>query len=254
MRPVFLIYLALSTALLGCDEASHPQGPAPQAAGEGAAGEAEASSQAPRSPAGSPQRATAPQDPAPNAPHSAANPDESAPPRPPAAGVEPDPLALETHLQAEGDSWALRWRVTNHSPSPIYLVTQVPSFRAGRQVPAPGAIYRRAEDETLYLTKRLWRIPAAVDALVPALPYLIRLDPGQSHVGGVRIPAAIRESYPYQDGHAAAQVQRLVVSFGYFESASPCAEHPGLYQVPYSALDQQRYLTSEPLAARLVVR
>lgn len=247
MRPVFVIYLALSTALLGCDEASHPQGPAPQAAGEGAAGEgaageAEASSQAPKR-----QRAT-------NTTHSAANPDESAPPRPPAAGVEPDPLALETHLQAEGDSWALRWRVTNHGQSPIYLVTQVPSFQAGRQVPAPGAIYRRAEDETLYLTKRLWRIPAAVDALVPALPYLIRLDPGQSHVGGVRIPAAIRESYPYQDGHAKAQIERLVVSFGYFESASPCAEHAGLYQVPYSALDQQRYLTSEPLAARLVVR
>jgi hypothetical protein len=164
------------------------------------------------------------------------------------------PLSLETHLGTEGESWAARWRVTNRGSAPVYLVTQVPSFREGRQVPAPGAIYRRAEDETLYLTKRLWRIPAAVDALAPTLPYLIRLDPGQSHVGGVRIPAAIRESYPYQDGYGKAQIERLVISFGYFETASPCPDYPGLYQVPYSALDQQRYLTSQPLAARLEVR
>lgn len=181
---------------------------------------------------------------------------QSAPEAPTQALSSAAPL-LETRVEREGDTWTARWRVTNRGSRPIYLVTQLPTLQGGEQVPAPQAIYRRSEDETLYLTKRLWRVPASVDALITMVPFLTRLEPGQAHSGGVRIPAALRESYPYQDGYRRAGIARLVISFGYFDAAAePTAspKHPGLYRVPYSALGQQRYLTSEAASVRLVVR
>lgn len=245
MRTTLWIGFLLPVCLLGCDEAPRAGAATPAiSATQGASSAA---------PARAPRAAAAESD-------SALASEGELEPEAPQAPAEPlleAPLLLETRVEREGQTWAARWRVTNRGSSPVYLVTQLPRLEDGIQIPAPALIYRRAEEETLYLTKRLWRIPAAVDPLIQVVPFLTRLEPGQAYVGGVRIPPAIRESYPYQAGFRRAEIERLVISFGYFgEEAKPVAsaEHPGLYQVSYGALGQQRYLTSAAAAVRLEVR
>ncbi len=256
-------YLLLTICLLGlgCEEAglagARAQTALPAEAGAQPAAEQAAEPTAGPTASSAPQALASAQVPAP--PAYAKSAPRQEPETTPDALEAPleTPLLLQTKVEAEGSKWTARWRITNRGSSPIYLVTQLPALQGGEQVPAPAAIYRRVEGDTLYLTKRLWRVPAVVDALITMVPFLIRLEPGQVHVGGVRIPAASRESYPYQDGYRRAGIARLVISFGYFDAAAqPSASpaHPGLYRVPYSALSQQRYLTSEPAPVRLVVR
>ncbi|MBL4845352.1 MAG: hypothetical protein JKY65_07495 [Planctomycetes bacterium] len=168
------------------------------------------------------------------------------------------PLVIESSLEARGGKWIARWTVRNRSQAPIYLATQLPTVRGGRIVPDPHHIYLRAEGDTLHMTKRLWRIPRAVMPLIQELPFLIRLEPGQSHAGAIRIPPSLRESYPYREGGAKnAFISKVVISFGYFTqdaNPAPSKGHPGLFQVRYAARSAQRVVSGTPHAARLMVR
>lgn len=168
------------------------------------------------------------------------------------------PLLMKTSLEPREGKWIARWTVRNRSDETVYLVTQLPVRKSGRIVADAARIYRRAEATTLHLTKRLWRIPAGVAPLLQELPYLVRLAPGQSSAGAIRVPPSLLESYPYQAGRGgAALVREVVISFGYFtEDAQPVRSkaNPDLFEVGYGALDMQRFLTGKPHAARLMVR
>ncbi len=169
------------------------------------------------------------------------------------------PLVMKTSLEPRDGKWIARWEIRNRSDEPVYLVTQLPVRKSGRIVPDAARIYRRAEEGTLHLTKRLWRIPAGVAPLLQELPYLLRLEPGQSSAGAIRVPPSLLESYPYQAGRGAAPglARAVVISFGYFTGDAqpvPSKANPALFEVAYRALDTQRFLTGEPHAARLMVR
>ena len=167
------------------------------------------------------------------------------------------PLRLSTSLEARDGQWVARWTLINEGQEALYVATQLPVQRGGGSAPSPDRLYARARAGKLHLTKRLWRIPVLVQPLVRELPYLERLDPGQSLRGGVRIPPRVATNYPYQPGGAqeGELVREVVISFGYFDaSVQPRALASGLYQVPYGAIDQQRYVRSPAHAARLYVR
>jgi hypothetical protein len=169
-------------------------------------------------------------------------------------------LVLTSSVEAgSGGEWIVRWSVRNPGTSSLYLVAQLPTVKGGRPAPDPNAVYLRADGETLHLTKRMWRVPRGVSPLITELPYLVRLDPGQSHAGAIRLPPAVASKFPYriEDRGPEAPVSEVVVSMGYFsEAAGPqaCPDHEGLYLAPYSALESQAYVTSEPHAAELRVR
>lgn len=169
-------------------------------------------------------------------------------------------LVLTSSIEAgSGGEWIARWSVRNPGATPLYLVTQLPTVKGGRPAPDPNAVYLRAEGETLHLTKRMWRVPRGVSPLITELPYLLRLDPGQSHAGAIRLPPAVASKFPYRIGERGpeAPVSEVVISLGYFGEAAnpkPCADHPGLYLAPYDALDSQLYVTSQPHPAQLRVR
>ncbi len=105
----------------------------------------------------------------------------------------------------------------------------------------------------------MWRIPRGVSPLITELPYLVRLDPGQSHAGALRLPPAVASNFPYrvQPRGDEAPVREVVISMGYFREAAnprPSPDHPGLYLAPYSALDSQLYVSGEPHPVELRVR
>jgi len=178
----------------------------------------------------------------------------------PSAATPEGELALTSSLEAApGGQWIARWSVRNPSQTPLYLVTQLPTVKGGRPTPDPNAVYLRAEGQTLHLTKRMWRVPRGVSPLITELPYLVRLDPGQSFDGALRLPPAVASSFPYRvkPRGEEAPVREVVISMGYFREAAnpqPSPEHPGLYLAPYSAIDAQLYVTSAPHAAELRVR
>lgn len=155
--------------------------------------------------------------------------------------------------------WVARWTLTNEGQETLYVATQLPVQAGGGSAPSAHRLYARARAGTLHLTKRLWRIPNLVQPLIRELPYLERLEPGQSLKGGVRIPPRVAADHPYQSGEAREGefVREVVISFGFFDaSAQPRLVEgaPGLYQVPYGALDQQRCVESPAHPARLYVR
>ena len=199
---------------------------------------------------------------------SAATPEASLETRGHAAGINQalrgdavqSPLSIESSLEAAQGQWIARWTVRNESQEPVYLVTQLPTVKAGKVRPDQHRIYVRPQGETLHVTKRMWRIPRAVSPLHPELPFLIRLEPGQVHQGAIRLPASIAANYPYRSGaptKARALVNQVVLSFGYFSQDAgpqPSAEAPGLFTLPYGALSQQTFVSSTPHPARLLVR
>ncbi len=169
------------------------------------------------------------------------------------------PLRLSTTLESGDGVLIARWTLTNEGPEPLYVATQLPVQRNGRARPSPHPLYVRALGQTLYLTKRLWRIPRLVQPLVRELPYLERLEPGQSLSGGVQIPPRVAQTYPYQAEPARTDevVSEVVISFGFFsESAGPrpAIGAPGLYQVPYPAISGQGIVESPAHSARISVR
>ncbi|MBL4844509.1 MAG: hypothetical protein JKY65_03190 [Planctomycetes bacterium] len=170
----------------------------------------------------------------------------------------PSPLELQTTLEPTNDRWIARWSIRNRSEEPIYVATQLPVMSEGRIVPDPDRIYLRAGGDTLYMTKRLWRIPGDVYPLIQSLPFLIRLEPGQVHTGAIRVPPSLGEDYPYQRRakRTSALTSKVVISFGYFTEAAnpqPAKGNEGLFKVSYGALNAQRYVTSTPHPAKLVV-
>ncbi|MBL4848750.1 MAG: hypothetical protein JKY65_24785 [Planctomycetes bacterium] len=174
------------------------------------------------------------------------------------AGQE-GPLAIESSLEPKQGEWVARWSIRNRSRKPVFLATQLPTVRNKRIAPDPARIYLRAKDETLYVTKRMWRIPRGVSPLIREVPFLIRLEPGQVHEGAIRLPASLASNYPYRSRRPSGQtlVSRVLISNGYFlESAqpTPSEEYPGLFTVPYTELESQQFVTSEPHPARLSVR
>ena len=167
------------------------------------------------------------------------------------------PLVMRTRFEPRDGKWIARWEIRNRGDEPVFLVTQLPVTKSAGIVADAARIYRRADQDTLHLTKRLWRIPAGVAPLVEELPYLVRLEPGQTSSGAIRVPPSLRESYPYQASYRNALVRKVVISFGYFTlDSQPVASqaNAGLFEVGYQALDMQRFLTSEPHDARLMVR
>ncbi|MBL4850286.1 MAG: hypothetical protein JKY65_32560 [Planctomycetes bacterium] len=172
----------------------------------------------------------------------------------------PAPLEMKTSLEPQGGKWVARWKIRNQSEEPVYLVAQLPTVKNGRIVPQPHKVYLRAQEDTLHLTKRLWRIPRGIDPFIQELPYLVRMVPGQVYEGVLGVPSSLKASYPYRSERsapAAKIVSKLVISFGYFTGeVQPQASksHPDLFTVPYGAIESQSYVTSEPHAVRLVVR
>jgi len=169
------------------------------------------------------------------------------------------PLRLETSLEPTQGKWVARWTLSNRGREPLYVATQLPTQRRGRIVPSRQRLYVRAQEGALHLTKRLWRIPRAVQAFVRELPYLERLEPGQSVAGAVRVPPLVAENHPYQAGgvRETQLVREVVISFGFFTQEAepqPVAGTPGLYQVPYEAISEQRFVESPAHPARLSVR
>jgi hypothetical protein len=168
------------------------------------------------------------------------------------------PLTIESSLEPQGSKWVARWTVRNVSNAPVYVVAHVPTIKSGRRAPAQGRVYLRAVDGTLHLTKRMWQIPRGVRPLVRELPYLQRLEPGEAIKGGLRLPAAVASSYPYKTHRPRRTlVSKVEISFGYFTGSAnprPSPDDTGLFQVPYSELSAQRFVRSQPHAARLSVR
>lgn len=159
----------------------------------------------------------------------------------------------------ESGQWIVRWSVQNPGSKPRYLVAQLPNYAGGRPAPDPHGVYLETEGETLRLSKRMWRIPLGVSPLITELPYLVRLEPGESHSGAIRLPAAVARKFPYRVGprrSGVTRVSQIVVSMGYFEEAvepKPCAEHPGLYLATYGALESQALAIGPPHEIELEV-
>lgn len=168
----------------------------------------------------------------------------------------PAPLLIETTLEATQGKWLARWKVTNQGSRPLYVATRLPAGRA--DAPSPHRLYVRAQDGTLHLTKRLWRIPSGVRPHRVELPYLEKLEPGQSVTGAVRIPPLVAEHYPYQGSLLRRQTQlvrEVVISCGYFDaSANPIPLAGGLYRVAYEEIAKQRFAKGSAHPARLSVR
>jgi hypothetical protein len=168
------------------------------------------------------------------------------------------PLSLESSLEASQGQWIARWTLRNEGEEPIYLVAQLPVVKGGKVRPDANRIYVRPQGETLHVTKRMWRIPRDVSPYTVELPYLIRLEPGQVHKGAIRLPASIAANFPYRLSPKGSRVlvSEVVLSFGYFsQDAGPRAsDTPGLFTLPYGALNEQAFVSSEPHPARLAVR
>lgn len=266
-----LLLLTSSLICLGCDEETQPPTQAPTRVAQKASSSDDVSQPRARTAAAASaaEEAAAPAERTPAEPvqpsREASVPEPAPKKRARGAGINQvlrdkevqAPLTLETRLEAHQGQWVARWKLTNRGEEPIYVVTQLPVVKGGKARPDQHRIYLRPQGETLHLTKRMWRVPRGVSPLRIELPYLLRLEPGQTHQGAIRLPASVAASYPYRTSPERARVlvNQVAISFGYFtQEAGPQLSEGGLYTLPYAALSKQAFVTSAPHAARLAVR
>jgi hypothetical protein len=121
-----------------------------------------------------------------------------------ARALQPAALALSVRtLHLDGRGLALEYQLANRSDGPVYVFSPLyAADRTGAPVVDPNLVYSfvRAGD-VVELQKALLRLPPWAVVEAPEVPFLTRLDKGQTLKEELKVPLPLRVHDPYDDNY-----------------------------------------------------
>jgi len=126
-------------------------------------------------------------------------------------------------LQSDDTRLVLRYSVTNDWGREIFLFNRLfVTDRTGKRTVDPNHVYVSVDGTTLLLGKTLIFVPEEKEVEHPEVPYMTRLESGESFEEVIELKPPVREHNPYRrtDIEKAAdhvvECQELVLILGYF--------------------------------------
>jgi hypothetical protein len=120
------------------------------------------------------------------------------------------------------DGLGVQYVVTNTAGHEVYLFNRLfVTDIKGQRTLDPNRAYAEVRGTTLHLAKQLVEIPPGMLVEFPVVPYLTRLDPGESLEEKMEFELPIREDQPYMTVPFGANerevtCEELVFTIGYF--------------------------------------
>ena len=166
-------------------------------------------------------------------------------------------------VEATSDRLGVQYTVVNTAGHKIYLFNRLfITDMKGQRTLDPNRVYAEINGTTLHLAKQLVEIPPGMLVEYPVVPYLNRLDPGESFKETLTLALPIRENQPYMSvpfGATEREVMcdELVFTIGYFVAREPdwvreveVGDETALSTDYGYAIQTHRTASSQPVAVR----
>jgi hypothetical protein len=158
---------------------------------------------------------------------------------------------LRVAAQPEHNALTLGYEFTNRSGKTAFLFNLLHrTGPSGGDEPNPDLVYVHQNGGLLVVAKRVLPVPDNIDVEKPDVPYVTRVDPGQSFREKLTLPLPLTLWSPYPGAPRAALPEMEVwFELGFFLAPDPTVAkqakgHLEIY--PFRA-DQQTILTAGPL-------
>lgn len=172
-------------------------------------------------------------------------------------------VTLEAAFSRSADRMRVHYTVRNEGAQPIGVFRHLPSPDSAGPGLSPDHVFRDLEDGTLRLRKLAPELPEGVEMAERPLPFVSRLEPGESLEEEFSVSVPVRVNDPVRRARMGARpgrrlvadrpamARRIVLSIGVFDIDSSLRlipltpEYPGVYRVwpPGPAVDRQRILS-----------
>ena len=131
-------------------------------------------------------------------------------------------------LESDEDRLVFSYSVTNDWGREVFLFNRLfVTDRTGKRTVYPNHLYVSVSGTTLQLAKTLIPVPEEKEVEYPEVPYMTRLESGESFEERIELTLPIREHHPYRrpDIEKAADhemvCEELVFILGYFRPPDP---------------------------------
>lgn len=131
-------------------------------------------------------------------------------------------------IESDNDRLVFSYSVTNDWGREIFLFNRLfTTDRTGKRTVDPNHLYVSVSGTTLQVAKTLIPVPEAKEVEYPDVPYMTRLESGDSFEETVELTLPIREHHPYRypalEKAADHEIvcEQLVFILGYFRPPDP---------------------------------